>query len=38
MHAVSSPMLEALEKHFSLSGFRPGQAEVISSVLAGRWW
>ncbi len=27
---------EGLVRHFGLSGFRPGQAEVISSVLSGR--
>lgn len=27
---------ETLDRHFGLSGFRPGQAEVVSTVLSGR--
>ncbi len=42
MHAVTSPETpsfdaeRALERHFGLNAFRPGQAEVIESVLSGR--
>jgi ATP-dependent DNA helicase RecQ len=42
MHAVSQPeprafdTSQALERHFGLSAFRTGQAEVIESVLSGR--
>jgi len=40
MWAVSAapplPVEEALQRHFGLSSFRPGQAEVIDSVLSGK--
>jgi len=34
--APAPALLEGLQKHFGLASFRPGQAEVIESVLSGR--